>query len=90
MTKVEQIEKDGLAYKYVRGSQLYNTALPDGLSDIDYGGVYIADKETLLGLPSYYEPQISDAKHDTTYYELGRWVELLMKANPNALDSLFC
>lgn len=89
MTKVEQIEKEGLAYKYVRGSQLYNTALPDGLSDIDYGGVYIADKETLLGLPSYYEPQISDAKHDTTYYELGRWVELLMKANPNALESLY-
>lgn len=89
MTTVEQIEKKGLAYKYVRGSQLYNTALPDGQSDVDYGGVYIADNDVLLGLSANYEPQISDEKHDTTYYELGRWVELLMKANPNALESLF-
>lgn len=78
-----------LAYRYIRGSQLYNTALPDGQSDTDFGGVYIADNATLMGLPEYYEPQISDDKHDTTYYELGRWVELLMKANPNALESLF-
>ena len=88
-TTVEQIREKGLAYEYVRGSQLYNTALPDGQSDTDFGGVYIADNEVLMGLPEYYEPQISDEKHDTTYYELGRWVELLMKANPNALESLF-
>ena len=60
-----------------------------GQSDTDFGGVYIADNEVLMGLSEYYEPQISDEKHDTTYYELGRWVELLMKANPNALESLF-
>lgn len=78
-----------LAYRYIRGSQLYNTALPDGQSDTDFGGVYIADTDVLLGLSENYEPQISDEKHDTTYYELGRWVELLMKANPNALESLF-
>lgn len=88
-TTVEQLEKGGLAYKFVRGSQLYNTALPNGQSDTDYGGVYIADTDTLLGLSANYEPQVSDEKHDTTYYELGRWVELLMKANPNALESLF-
>lgn len=88
-TTVEQIREKGLAYEYVRGSQLYNTALPDGQSDTDFGGVYIADNEVLIGLSEYYEPQISDEKHDTTYYELGRWVELLMKANPNALESLF-
>lgn len=86
-TTVEQIKEKGLAYEYVRGSQLYGTNTPE--SDMDFGGVYIADNEVLMGLPEYYEPQISDEKHDTTYYELGRWVELLMKANPNALESLF-
>lgn len=89
MTTVQEIENKGIAYKFIRGSQLYGTALPDGKSDIDYGGVYIAPTEILLGLPENYEPQVSDEKHDTTYYELGRWVELLMKANPNALESLF-
>ena len=93
MTIQEVKEKGLLAYEYVRGSQLYNTALPpvNGVeqSDTDYGGVYIAPQEMLMGLPDNYLPQVSDEKHDCTYYELGRWVELLMKANPNALESLF-
>lgn len=86
-TTVQEIENKGLAYKFIRGSHLYGTNVET--SDVDFGGVYIIDNETLMGLPEYYEPQISDEKHDTTYYELGRWVELLMKANPNALESLF-
>ena len=86
---IQEVKDSGLlAYEFVRGSTLYNTNI-EGISDVDYGGVYIAPTETLLGLPENYEPQVSDEKHDTTYYELGRWVELLMKANPNALESLF-
>jgi predicted nucleotidyltransferase len=86
---IKEIKEKGLlAYEYVRGSTLYNTHI-EGISDVDYGGVYILPNHTILGLPEFYEPQVSDEKHDTTYYELGRWVELLMKANPNALESLF-
>lgn len=86
---IQEVKDSGLlAYEFVRGSTLYNTNI-EGISDVDYGGVYIAPTEMLLGLPENYEPQVSDEKHDTTYYELGRWVELLMKANPNALESLF-
>ena len=87
MTTVQDIENKGLAYKFIRGSHLYGTNVET--SDVDFGGVYIAATDVLLGLSEKYEPQISDEKHDTTYYELGRWVELLMKANPNALESLF-
>ena len=93
MTIEELRSKNLLAYEFVRGSQLYNTALPpvNGVeqSDTDYGGVYIASQSILMGLPEFYEAQVSDEKNDTTFYELGRWVELLMKANPNALESLF-
>lgn len=86
---IQEVKDNGLlAYEFVRGSTLYNTSI-EGISDVDYGGVYIAPTEMLLGLPENYEPQVSDEKHDITYYELGRWVELLMKANPNALESLF-
>lgn len=88
MTIEEVKEKGLLAYEFVRGSTLYNTHI-EGVSDVDYGGVYILPKQYLLGLSELYEPQVSDEKHDTTYYELGRWIELLMKANPNALESLF-
>lgn len=87
---IDNIKENGLlAYEYVRGSSLYNTALPDGKSDIDLGGVYLAPKEVLYGLSENYQSQISDKKNDITYYELGKWVELLMRANPNALESLY-
>lgn len=76
-----------LAYKFVRGSTLYNTNIET--SDVDYGGVFILPNESLLGLPDFYQDQVSDERHDTTYYEFNRWVELLMKANPNALESLY-
>lgn len=82
-------EKGLLAYEYVRGSSLYDTALPDGKSDIDLGGIYLASKEVLFGLSENYQSQINDEKNDITYYELGKWVELLMRANPNALESLY-
>ena len=83
---IQEIENK-LAYKFVRGSTLYNTNIET--SDVDYGGVFILPNEKLLGLPHFYQDQVSDEKHDTTYYEFNRWVELLMKANPNALESLF-
>ena len=83
---IQEVENK-LAYKFVRGSTLYNTNIET--SDVDYGGVFILPNERLIGLPDFYQDQISDEKHDTTYYEFNRWVELLMKANPNALESLF-
>ena len=83
---IQEIENK-LAYKFVRGSTLYNTNIET--SDVDYGGVFILPNERLIGLSDFYQDQVSDEKHDTTYYEFNRWVELLMKANPNALESLF-
>ena len=85
---IQELESNGrLGYKYVRGSTLYNTNIET--SDVDYGGVFILPNECLLGLPDFYYEQVSDEKHDTTYYEFNRWVDLLMKANPNALESLY-
>ena len=83
---IQELENK-LAYKFVRGSTLYNTNIET--SDVDYGGVFILPNEKLIGLSDFYQDQVSDEKHDTTYYEFNRWVELLMKANPNALESLF-
>jgi predicted nucleotidyltransferase len=85
---IQELESNKLlAYKYVRGSTLYNTNIET--SDVDYGGVFILPNDKLLGLPCFYQEQASDEKHDTTYYEFNRWVELLIKANPNALESLY-
>lgn len=77
-----------LLYEYVRGSHAYGLAIP-GKSDIDTGGVYIAPKDVIYGLRENYKEQISDAKNDNVWYEIGRFLELLCNANPTMLESLF-
>lgn len=85
---IEELRASGMiAYEYIRGSQAYGLATPT--SDEDRGGVFICPPENLLGLRSNYVEQVADEKGDTVFYEFGRWVELLLKANPTALESLF-
>lgn len=85
---IEELQKSGwIAYEYMRGSHMYHLNVET--SDIDVGGVFICPKEMLFGLRSSYQEQIADEKNDTVFYEFGRWIELLLKANPTALESLF-
>ena len=81
------IRKDGrLLYEYVRGSTLYNLNTKD--SDVDTSGVYICTPTELLGFKGY-KPQVSDSKHDNTWFEIGELTRLLLKSNPTILESLF-
>lgn len=85
---IKDIEEKGMiAYKYMAGSHSQNLDGPD--SDVDFHGVYFADFTKLIGLGNDYEEEISDEKHDETYHEFGKWMTLLSKGNPNALESLF-
>ena len=66
------------------GSHAYGLATET--SDEDFRGVFFADK---TGFYAGTAPeQIADATNDRVYYELGRFVELLTKANPTALELL--
>lgn len=86
---IQDLKDQGLiAYEYVRGSWAHGLQI-EGKSDIDVGGVYFAPVSQLLGLREDYQEQISDEKNDTTYYEFGRWMELILKSNPQALESLY-
>lgn len=85
---IEELRKSGMiAFEYIRGSHAYG--LNTATSDEDRGGVFICPKEMLYGLRSKYVEQVSDEKGDTVFYEFGRWIELLLKSNPTALESLF-
>ena len=87
MSNFDTIRNDGrLLYEYIRGSHLYNLCTED--SDIDTSGVFISTKEQLLGCFGY-KPQVSDTRHDTTWFEVGELVRLLLKSNPTVLESLF-
>ena len=85
---IEYLRQSGLiAYEYRRGSHMYH--LNVATSDEDTGGVFICPPEMLEGLRSEYVEQVADEKNDTVFYEFGRWIELLLKSNPTALESLF-
>jgi hypothetical protein len=89
MEKVENLEVRGrMLYRYVRGSTLYGLAL-EGKSDIDEGGVYMADMRDVLGLGLGYRGEVTDKKGDICYYELGKYLDLLRRGNPNILESLY-
>ncbi|MCM1217952.1 MAG: nucleotidyltransferase domain-containing protein [Lachnospiraceae bacterium] len=84
----KDIENNGLLlYRYIRGSHVYGTNV-DG-SDIDEGGIYIVPNDQLLDLGFDYQNEISDEKHDTCWWELGKFMKLLLTSNPTVLEALF-
>lgn len=88
MTEFETIRNDGrLLYEYIRGSHLYG--LNTNNSDVDTGGLFCATPNQLMGLGLDYKQQVSDERNDTTWYEIGRFCNLLLKSNATVLESLF-
>jgi len=84
----ETIKKDNrLLFEYIRGSHLYG--LNNEESDIDTSGLFLAKKESIMGLGFDYKNQVSDERHDTTWFELGDFCRLLLKSNPTVLEALF-
>ena len=83
----DKIRKDGrLLIEYIRGSVSYGLDTPE--SDKDSGGIYMCSIKELLGYNTYKE-EISDSKNDNKWYELNKFISLLVKANPNILEALF-
>lgn len=88
METFESIKEKGLLlYHYIRGSKAYG--IDTATSDTDYGAIYVCPQDQILGLPQLYQKEISDAKHDIAWYEIGKFMEMLLKSNPNVLEALF-
>ena len=85
MTLEELYSKDIIVFECLSGSHAYGLATPE--SDVDIKGVFILPEDDYLGLN--YEEQVSNETNDIVYYELGRFVELLSKSNPNILELLY-
>ena len=84
MTIADLKNKDLLFFEAISGSRAYGTQLPT--SDTDHRGVFFLPHEAFYGLD--HTVQVSDESNDNVYYELGRFVELLAKSNPNMLEML--
>ena len=77
-------EPQHLLLKCISGSQAYNLALPS--SDIDIKGVFVLPQSELYGMT--YTSQVANASNDEVFYEVGRFIDLLCKNNPNILELL--
>ncbi|WP_046246849.1 nucleotidyltransferase domain-containing protein [Hymenobacter terrenus] len=73
-----------ILFEAISGSRAYGTNLPH--SDTDLKGVFILPKDYFFGLG--YVPQVANETNDEVFYELRRFVELLLKNNPTVLELL--
>ena len=81
-------ENNLILYEYYRGSYAQGTYI-EGVSDKDIGGIFILPQEYMYGLQINYIPQVANETNDIVYYELGRYMELILKNNPTIIESLF-
>lgn len=84
MTIKELKERALIIYECIAGSRAYGTNMSH--SDTDIRGVFILPKEDFYGFKSI--DQVADPTNDTVYYELGKFMNLLSKNNPNILELL--
>jgi hypothetical protein len=81
---INTLEKEHLLLDCISGSRAYG--LNTSASDTDIRGVFVLPQDEYYGL--HYSDQLQNASNDVVYYELGRFVELLAKNNPNMLEML--
>lgn len=77
-------QSKAIIFEAISGSRAYGTHLPT--SDTDIKGVFILPKQQFYGLSKI--EQVNDKRNDEVYYELGRFVALLLRNNPNMLELL--
>jgi len=68
----------------ISGSTAYNVNVQG--SDVDKKGIFIMPQRQLYGFDQ--QQQIANANHDEVYFEIGRFLALLTKNNPNILELL--
>jgi hypothetical protein len=79
-----QQEPQHLLLKSISGSRSQGLHLPT--SDTDIKGIFVLPLKELYGLN--YTPQLANSSNDEVYFEIGRFIELLSKNNPNIVELL--
>jgi len=82
---LEQLKTDDLIiFEAIMGSNAYGTATPE--SDIDIRGIFIQPLDHVLKYG--WIDQVADEKSDIVYFELGRYITLLQKNDPQSIEML--
>jgi predicted nucleotidyltransferase len=84
---VDMLRKTGnIVFETVAGSHAYGTNVPT--SDEDLRGIFMLPQASFTGLSAPLK-QVSDEKHDITFYEMRRFFELASGCNPNIIELLW-
>ena len=82
---IEELKQSGhIIFEAISGSKAYGLAT--ATSDTDIRGVFILPQSQYYGMT--YIGQVNDATNDVVYYELRKFMELLLKNNPNMMELL--
>ena len=82
---IQELRDRGLIiFETVAGSQSYGTNTPE--SDRDIRGVFVQPLGDVLKYG--FVEQVSDETNDVTFYELGRFIDLVIGNNPNIIELL--
>ena len=79
-----KLRKELILLDCVSGSTAYN--LNVARSDVDKKGIFMMPQKQLYGFER--QEQIANATNDEVYFEIGRFLDLLVKNNPNILELL--
>lgn len=74
-----------ILFEAISGSQAYGLATPE--SDTDIKGVFYLPRDMFYA--NLFIDQVNNESNDIVYYEIGKYIELLLKNNPNMLE-LMC
>jgi hypothetical protein len=78
-------EQGMIIFEAISGSRAYGLDTPS--SDTDIRGVFVQPLESFYG--SHSLSQVNDEDHNTVFYEIGKFMELLSKSNPTVLELLY-
>lgn len=62
---------------------------PQGIDDIDLMVIVIPPPDYKLGIHSFQHLAIKEGQYDVVVYEWGKWLNLLLKQNPNVVGTLW-
>lgn len=82
---IQKLKDENLIiFEGITGSNAYGTNTPE--SDCDIRGVFIQPLDDVLKYG--FIEQVSDKKNDIIFYEIGRFIHLVIANNPNILEML--
>ena len=82
---IEDLRKNNLIiFECISGSRAYGLDLPT--SDTDIKGVFVLPEDDFYSLD--YVEQVNNESNDIVFYELRKFIDLLVKNNPNILEML--